>query len=62
MDLNAERAKSPEAERPSGVRTALTPEYVQLDEKIWIQSLLAKVLLQMKDSEIAKLKFIEGAL
>ena len=61
MDLGAERPKSPEAEQPSGVRTTLTPEYVQSDEKIWNQSLLAKVLLQMKDSEIAKLKFIDGS-
>ena len=61
MDFTAERPKSPEADQPSGARHTLTPEYVQTDEKIWNHSLLAKVLLQMKDSEIAKLKFVEGS-
>ena len=34
--------------------------YVQPDQNIWTQNLLAKVLLQMKDADVAKLKFTEG--
>ena len=39
----------------------LKSPYVQPDQNIWTQSLLAKVLVQMKDVDISKLKFIEGA-
>ena len=37
-----------------------SPDYVQTDESVWNQGMLAKVLLQMKDSEVWKLKFPEN--
>ena len=61
MDPEAERTKCHQATGPQEVRSGLSPEYVQTDESIWNQNMLAKVLLQMKDSEIAKLRFVDGS-
>ena len=53
------KAKSHENSEPPGVyrATQLSPAYQTPDEGIWDQTYLSKALQQMKDSEIAKLKF-----
>ena len=58
-DMQIPKAKSYVNSEPPGVfgGTQLSPAYQTPDEGIWEQTYLSKALQQMKDSEIAKLKF-----
>ena len=38
-----------------------SPNFMHENEGIWDQNYLAKALLQMKDTEFAKLKFVDGS-
>ena len=57
------KAKPSDNSEPPGIyrevrqETQLSPAYQTPDEGIWEQTYLSKALQQMKDSEIAKLKF-----
>ena len=57
------RAKTPEAaDRPQVYKAAtLSPAYHHAEAGIWEQNYLSKALQQMKDSEIAKLRFSSGS-
>ena len=68
-EFEAERQQGQEAEdsnlpsRSFNNEFSKVPEssYVQSDDKIWNQNMSAKVLLQLKNEEVAKLRFIEGS-
>ena len=60
MNTSAPEPKSQEAEVPSGTKNATLSPYVQSDDSSWNQSLLAKVLLQLKDNEVTKLSLTNG--
>ena len=57
------KAKSSDNSEPPGIHrevrpeTQLSPAYQTPEDGIWEQTYLSKALQQMKDSEIAKLKF-----
>ena len=51
-----ETAETPKQEKA----VTLSPAYRNPEANIWEQSYLSKALQQMKDSEIAKLRFVSG--